>query len=81
MSSSSDPARLAGVPAAQPAYFFIPNHVNPHSSGPVLIGVGSVLLGIMLSFVGIRIYTKSKIVKKFSPDDCGPPLLPLESRH
>ena len=47
-----------------------PNSVNPYSEAPLLIIVGSIFVAIMLLFVSVRIYTKTKIVGKSSPDDC-----------
>ncbi|KAL8762522.1 MAG: hypothetical protein Q9184_001482 [Pyrenodesmia sp. 2 TL-2023] len=69
MSQSVDPAKLEGVPAAKPPPGVVPNYVDPQSSGPRLIAVGCILVALMLLFVATRIYTKAKIVKKFSPDD------------
>lgn len=62
--------QLASIPAGKPPPGVIPNHFNPHSNGPVLIAVGSAVLGLMLVCVGIRGYTKLKIVGKITPDDC-----------
>ena len=70
MADASDPAKLAGVPAAKPPAGVLPNLENPHGDGQVLIIVGSILLAIMLLFVSVRIYTKFRIVRKSSPDDC-----------
>ena len=70
MSSAVDPARLEGVPAARPPPGVSPNFVDPRSSGPVLIAVGTVLLVVMLLCVTIRGYTKIRIAKKITPDDC-----------
>lgn len=72
MAESTDPARLTGIPAAKPPPSVVPNHVNPSSSGYRLITIGSILLAIMLLCVYMRIYTKIKIVKKTSSDDCEP---------
>ena len=70
MATSNDPAKLEGVPAALPPPGVVPSHVDPYSDGPVLIIVGSILVAVMLLFVSVRIYTKVKIVRKSSPDDC-----------
>lgn len=65
-----DPEQLAATPAGKPPPGVIPNHNNPHSNGPTLIAVGSVLVALMLMCVAVRGYTKFKIVRKFTPDDC-----------
>lgn len=67
---SNDPAVFAGVPAAKPPPGVLPNYTNPYSDGPILIIVGSILVFIMLIFVGARIFTKIKITRRSSPDDC-----------
>ncbi|KAL9100719.1 MAG: hypothetical protein Q9187_009332, partial [Circinaria calcarea] len=50
-----------------------PNFDNPTNIGPPLLGVGAVFVAIMFIFLAIRIYVKTKIVRKSSPDDytCG----------
>lgn len=53
----------------------VPNLVNPHSQGPTLIVVGSILISIMTVFVLVRGYTKYHIVRKASWDDCQSHLL------
>ena len=70
MAQSNDPATLAGIPAALPPPGVVPNPEHPYSSGYILIVVGTILLTVMLLSVCIRIYTKIRIVKKSSPDDC-----------
>ena len=70
MAQSMDAAQLARTPAGVPPPGVIPNFVNPHSSGPTLIAVGSVSVALMMCFVAVRIYTKVMIVGKFSPNDC-----------
>ena len=64
------PEQLAVTPAGVPPPGVIPNHINPHSNGPILIGVGSVLVALMMVFVVVRGYTKFMIVGKPTPDDC-----------
>ena len=71
MAQAMDPATLAAMPAGKSPPGVLPNLQNPYSLGPVVISVGAVLLAIMVVFVLVRIYTKVKIVGKFSPDDCG----------
>ena len=69
--SSNDPAELHNIPAAKPPPGVTPNHAHPAGDGPVAIGIGSLMLALMLIFASVRIYTKAKIVKRFSADDCG----------
>ena len=70
MAQAMTPQELAITPAGSPPSGVLPNLVNPYSNGPTLIAVGSVLVGLMLVFVAVRIYTKISIVGKSSPDDC-----------
>lgn len=70
MAQSMSPEQLAMTPAGIPPPGVIPNLINPHSNGPILIGVGSVLVALMTVFVAVRGYTKFKIVGKSTPDDC-----------
>ena len=65
-----DPQMLASTPAGVPPPGIKPNFTNPHGNGAALISVASVLLVLMLVFVSARVYTKIKIIRKWSPDDC-----------
>jgi hypothetical protein len=64
------PAQLAMIPAGSPPPGVTPNLINPSSDGYILLTVGSVMMGIMLIFAGLRFYTKIFIVKKLTLDDC-----------
>ena len=68
--ASYNPAVLASIPAAKPPPGVVPNYKNPSSDGPILIIVGSVFIFIMLASVGARIFTKVRITRRSSPDDC-----------
>ena len=68
--ASNDPAVLENYPAAKPPPGVVANYAHPSGDGPVLIIVGSILVFIMLVFVGARIFTKVKITRRSSPDDC-----------
>ena len=70
MAQPMTPEMLEGTPAGTPPPGLIPNSTNPGSNGPTLIAVGSVLIALMVLSVGIRVYSKIKIVGKSSPDDC-----------
>lgn len=58
------------TPAATPPPGVTPNFLDPYSKGPLLVGVGSVLLFLMLLSFGARIFTKYHIIMKRSWDDC-----------
>ena len=62
--SSSDPAKLHNIPAAKPPPGVIVNRAHPATDGPIATIVGSIMLTLMVSFVGVRIYTKAKSAKK-----------------
>ena len=75
---SNNPTVFKGVPAAKPPPGVVPNYSNPYSDGPTLIIVGSLLLFIMLVCVGARIFTKVKITRRTTPDDCRCPFILLD---
>ena len=60
---------LSEIPALAPPPGIEPNFVNPPSKGQTLIIFGSLILGLMLLFVGMRIYAKRCIIRQFSWDD------------
>lgn len=60
--------RFSGVIPPPPG--IQPNYDNPPNIGPPLLGVGAVFIAIMLVFLAIRIYVKTKVVRKYSLDDC-----------
>ena len=61
---------LSILPAGQPPPGVIPNFTNPQDNNALMIVIGSILLGIMLFFYAIRIYTKRFITQQYSWDDC-----------
>ncbi|CAJ2500629.1 Uu.00g034820.m01.CDS01 [Anthostomella pinea] len=63
------PEQLSMIPAGTPPPGVIPNFIDPPTSAPVLIAVGTVLMAIMLLFAGIRFYVKVIIRRKVTPDD------------
>lgn len=69
MAAPNDPANLAGLPAGKAPPGVIPNFANPYTDGPTLIAVGGVFTALALIFVAVRIYTKLRLVGKWSPDD------------
>ena len=64
------PEQLSKIPAGTPPPGVQPNFVNPPSSAPVLIAVGTVFMGIMFLFAGMRFYVKVIVRRKVAPDDC-----------
>ena len=57
------------LPAMPPPPGVIPNYVNPHSDGSIIVVVGSILLGLTILFVANRIYSKVWLTHKYSWDD------------
>lgn len=58
------------TPTATPPLGVAPNFLDPYTKGPLLIGVGSILLFLMLLSFGARIITKYHIIMERSWDDC-----------
>lgn len=69
MATPNDPASLANTPAGKPPPGVIPNHAHPYTDGPTLVAVGGIFTALALLFVSARIYTKVRLVGKWSPDD------------
>lgn len=65
--SSSDAFNQPFLP---PPGGLVPNYTKPHSTGRSLTITCSIFLGIMIVFVMVRLYTKLKIIKKATWDDC-----------
>ncbi|KAH9983503.1 hypothetical protein F4779DRAFT_640417 [Xylariaceae sp. FL0662B] len=63
------PEQLAQIPSGTPPLGIQPSFVNPPSSAPVLIIVGTVLLVIILILAGTRFYVKLAICSKVTSDD------------
>lgn len=61
---------LSQVPGLAPPPGVIPNFVNPHTRGPLLIALTAVAVGIMYVFVITRLYCKFYVQRKLSWDDC-----------
>ena len=60
---------MSEQPFLPPPRGIVPNYTNPHSIGQSLTITCSIFLVIMIVFVMIRIYTKSRIMRKFTWDD------------
>ena len=75
MASQLTPAMLADpeiqrqYPAAEPPPGVIPNFAHPENRGPILVTVGGLMLSLMVIFLVNRLYTKARIVQKYSWDD------------
>lgn len=67
-SSLEDPAFFR-LPALTPPPGTLPNFTHPRNRGPVLVVVNGILLGLMMVFLAIRVYTKLAIIRKISWDD------------
>ena len=57
------------LPALTPPQGTAPNFTHPRNRGPVLVIVNGILLGLMMVFLTIRVYTKLAIIRKVSWDD------------
>jgi hypothetical protein len=64
------PAQLARTPASYPSPGIIPNFVDPHSTGPVFIIVGAIMICLMLVIASLRFYTKIFVLRNTTLDDC-----------
>lgn len=74
--SSIPDSVLASLPAGAPPAGVLPNFNGPLTSvGTASIIVGAILLPIMITFVGIRLYTKFRIIHLKWWDDCKFPLI------
>lgn len=67
-----DPSTLKFIPALEPPPGVTPNFTNPENRNALVIVVGSILMGIMILFYAIRVYTKHFIARKYSWDDREP---------
>ena len=65
----ANPEILSQYPAGVPPPGVIPNYAHPENRGPALVAVGGVMLVLMMGFLMNRLYTKARIVRKFSWDD------------
>jgi hypothetical protein len=68
--NSIPPALLATIPAASPPPGIVPNFDHPPSRSNLLLGLTSVFLSLAVISYFIRMYTKIKILRKVSWDDC-----------
>ena len=66
---SLDPAELAHVPAGTPPPGQESNLIDPPSEGYLFLAVGSLVLGLMYITVGMSLYVKLKVRRRWAPDD------------
>lgn len=65
----ADPDVLRQYPAGVPPIGVTPNFAHPESRGPILVIVGGLMVALMMLFLANRVYTKARIVRRFSWDD------------
>ena len=65
----ADPDALRQYPAAVPPTGVTPNFAHPESRGSRLVIVGGLMVALMTLFLASRVYTKAKIIRRFSWDD------------
>lgn len=71
MASTADNTTDAlNVPAMLPPQGSVSNFDNPYNRGYILTAVGSLLISLMITFVAVRMYAKTRIQKKLWWDDC-----------
>ncbi|RAK98109.1 uncharacterized protein BO80DRAFT_314497, partial [Aspergillus ibericus CBS 121593] len=66
---SLDPAQLAHIPAGTPPAGQVSNLTDLPSEGYLFLVVGGLVMGIMYIFVGMSLYVKLKVQKRWAPDD------------
>lgn len=64
------PEQMARTPVVKPPAGVRSNLVNPPSNGHVVFATGGALMVVMYIIAALRYYTRVKIVKRLSPDDC-----------
>lgn len=67
--SNLPPEMLAQMPAGIPPNSTVPNLINPHTIGYPILVVNTILMAMMFTFAGLRLYVAIKIKKKMSLDD------------
>jgi len=60
----------SAVGAFPPPEGITPNFTHPKSNGSQIIFAGIILPVVMLPFLGVRLYAKYSLLKKFHYDDC-----------
>ena len=72
---------LAKIPAAKPPPGVTPNFANPETQVPLFMGVNTTLLIIATLFLGVRIYMKAWIQRKWKLDDSKSDMMASNSYH
>ena len=70
MASSTTVLNPALIPAGTPPPGVVPNLKSPPSAANAFFAEGSILLFVMFVFLGFRLYTKTRIARKATLDDC-----------
>ncbi|KAH9862708.1 hypothetical protein J1614_010801 [Plenodomus biglobosus] len=68
--NSIPPALLATLPAASPPPGVVSNFDNPPSRANLLLGLTSAFFALAVISYSIRMYTKIRILRKVTWDDC-----------
>ena len=68
--ASLPPSALKSIPAAAPPPGVQPNFGNPDTLVPAVLGVGTAFLALALFCFSLRIYSKLRISRNASWDDC-----------
>ncbi|KAI4270032.1 MAG: hypothetical protein LQ337_006936 [Flavoplaca oasis] len=64
-----DDSVLAQMPAGLPPPGVIPDFDGPNPLSYTILGVATTFVGLTLFFLGIRMYTKTKILRRWTWDD------------
>ena len=64
-----DATALAQIPAGLPPFGVIPDFNGPNPLSYIITGVASTSVGLTLFFLGIRMYTKTTILRRWTWDD------------
>ena len=64
-----DDSVLAQIPAGLPPPGVIPDFNGPNPLSYTILGVASTFVGLTLFFLGIRTYTKTTILRRWTWDD------------
>jgi hypothetical protein len=63
------PEVLAKLPSIRPPPGVQPNFIDPPTVAPRILAACTVLLAVMLGFVGVRFYVVCKIARRMGADD------------
>lgn len=72
---------LAKIPAAKPPPGVTPNFANPETQVPLIMGMNTTFFAIATIFLGVRIYMKAWIKRKWGLDDSKSDMMPGSSYY